>query len=51
MVNEAEKYKEADNKIKKNVDAKNSFENYCFQMKNTLNDEKLKDKFSEEDKK
>ena len=51
MVNEAEKYKEADNKIKKNVDAKNSFENYCFQIKNTLNDEKLKDKFSEEDKK
>merc|ERR1712146_384740 len=33
------------------IDAKNGLENYCFQMKNTLNDEKLKDKFSDEDKK
>merc|ERR1712209_240210 len=32
-------------------DAKKGLENYCFQMKNTLNDEKLKDKFSDEDKK
>lgn len=51
MVNDAEKFKGEDEKIKKRVEAKNSFENYCFQMKNTLNDEKLKEKFSEEDKK
>jgi L1 cell adhesion molecule like protein len=50
MVNEAEKYKGEDEKTKKKVEAKNGFENYCFQMKNTLNDEKLKDKFTEEDK-
>jgi len=51
MVNEAEKYKGEDEKIKKRVEAKNGLENYCFQMKNTLNDEKLKDKFTEDDKK
>merc|ERR1711998_466114 len=32
------------------VEAKNGLEAYCFQIKNQLNDEKLKDKFSEEDK-
>jgi heat shock 70kDa protein 1/2/6/8 len=32
------------------VQAKNSFENYIFSMKNTLADEKLKDKFTESDK-
>ena len=51
MVNEAEKYKGEDEIIKKKVEAKNAFENYCFSMKNTLNDEKLRDKFKEEDKK
>merc|ERR1711879_166771 len=40
-----------DDKLRKKIDAKNGLENYCFQMKNTLSDEKLKDKFSEEDKK
>ena len=50
MVNEAEKYKGEDEKMKKRIEAKNSFENYCFQMKNTLNDEKLKEKFTAEDK-
>ena len=51
MVQDAEKYKDEDEKLRKKVDAKNGLENYCFQMKNTLNDEKLKDKFSDEDKK
>jgi L1 cell adhesion molecule like protein len=51
MVNEAEKFKGEDEKTKKRVEAKNSFENYCFQMKNTLNDENLKQKFTEDDKK
>ncbi len=51
MVNEAEKFKGEDEKMKKRIEAKNGFENYCFQMKNTLNDEKLKDKFTEDDKK
>lgn len=51
MVNEAEKYKGEDELIKKKVEAKNAFENYCFSMKNTLNDEKLRDKFTDDDKK
>jgi len=51
MVNEAEKYKGEDEKIKKKIEAKNGFENYCYSMKNTLNDEKLKEKFTEDDKK
>jgi len=50
MVQEAEKFKGEDDKIKAKIEAKNGLENYCFQMKNTLNDEKLKDKFTEEDK-
>ena len=50
MVQDAEKYKDEDEKLRKKVDAKNGLENYCFQMKNTLNDDKVKDKFTEEDK-
>merc|ERR1711943_79604 len=50
MVNDAEKFKAEDELIKKKVEAKNGFENYCFQMKNTLNEEKLKDVFTEEEK-
>jgi L1 cell adhesion molecule like protein len=30
MVNEAEKYKDEDEKTKKKIEAKNGFENYCF---------------------
>jgi L1 cell adhesion molecule like protein len=51
MVDEAEKYKDADEAIKKKVEAKNGLENYCFSMKNTLSDDKLKDKFTEDDTK
>lgn len=51
MVQEAEKFKDEDNRIKARIEAKNGLENYCFQMKNTLNDDKLKDKFTEDDKK
>jgi len=50
MVHDAEKYKDEDEKLRKKVVAKNGLENYCFQMKNTLNDEKLNDKLTEEDK-
>jgi heat shock 70kDa protein 1/2/6/8 len=51
MVNEAEKYKEEDEKMKKRIEAKNALENYCFSIRNTLNDENLKDKFTDDDKK
>jgi heat shock protein 1/8 len=50
MVNDAEKYKGEDEKIKKKIEAKNGFENYCFQIRNTLQDENLKAKFTDEDK-
>jgi len=50
MVQEAEKYKDEDDKVKKRVEAKNALENYCYTMKNTLNEEKLKEKFTDADK-
>lgn len=51
MVQEAEKYKEEDESNKAKVEAKNGLENYCYTMKNTLTEEKLKEKFEESDKK
>ena len=51
MINEAEKFKDEDEKHKKMVEAKSALENYAYQIKNTVNDEKLKDKISDEDKK
>ena len=50
MVNDAEKFKGEDEKIKKRIEAKNTLENYCFQIRNTLNEENLKAKFTDEDK-
>jgi len=51
MVNEAEKYKVDDEKQKDRVAAKNSLESYCFNMKSTVEDDKVKDKIPEEDRK
>ena len=51
MVADAEKYKEEDQKNGERVEAKNKLENYVFNLKNSLMDEKLKDKFDEADKK
>lgn len=51
MVNDAEKYKADDEKAKERVQAKNELESYSYQMKQTIEDEKLKDKISEDDKK
>ena len=50
MTADAEKYAKEDEEFKKKVEAKNGLENYCYSMKNTLGDEKLKDKLSEDDK-
>jgi L1 cell adhesion molecule like protein len=36
MVQDAEKYKDEDEKYAKRVDAKNGLENYCYQMKGTV---------------
>merc|ERR1712113_882020 len=44
MVQEAEKYRAEDESNKQKIEAKNGLENYCFTMRNTLQEEKLKDK-------
>jgi heat shock 70kDa protein 1/2/6/8 len=51
MVQEAEKFKSQDDELKKRVEAKNGLEAYCFQMRNTLQDEKLALHFTSDDKK
>jgi len=51
MVNDAEKFKADDDKQKERINAKNGLESYCFNMKTTLDDEKLKDKISEDERK
>jgi L1 cell adhesion molecule like protein len=51
LVQEAEKYKAEDEAHKKKVDAKNGLENYAYNMKNTISDEKVADKIDPEDKK
>ena len=51
MVAEAEKYKDEDEKQRNKIQAKNNLESYAYNMKNTANDEKLKDKISDEDRK
>lgn len=51
MVNDAEKFKADDEKQKDRISAKNGLESYCFNMKSTIEDEKVKDKISEDDRK
>jgi len=50
MVSEAEKYAAEDESNKSKVEAKNGLENYCYSLRNTLQEEKLKDKFEDGDK-
>lgn len=50
MVNDAERYRAEDEKQKATISAKNALESYCFNMKSTVEDEKLKDKISDTDK-
>lgn len=50
MVSDAEKFKQEDEKQKDRISAKNGLESYCFNMKSTLEDEKLKDKISDSDR-
>jgi L1 cell adhesion molecule like protein len=51
MVQDAEKYKSEDEEHKKKVDAKNSLENYAYNMRNTIQDEKIASKLPADDKK
>merc|ERR1711917_76592 len=50
MVNDADKFKADDEKQKERIAAKNGLESYCFNMKSTLEDENLKEKISEDEK-
>ena len=50
LVQEAERYKAEDDSNRARVDAKNSLENYAYQMRNTMNDEKMADKVPADDK-
>lgn len=42
MVKEAEQYKQDDDKQRDRISAKNGLESYAFNMKSTVEDEKLK---------
>lgn len=50
MVKEAEKYKAEDEEVKKKVEAKNALENYAYNMRNTVKDEKFAGKLNLADK-
>jgi L1 cell adhesion molecule like protein len=49
MVQEAERYKEEDKRQRDKIDARNGLENYAYSVKNSTQEEKLKDKISPED--
>ncbi|XP_052288228.1 heat shock cognate 70 kDa protein-like isoform X5 [Citrus sinensis] len=50
MVQEAKKYKAEDEEHKKKVEAKNALENYAYNMRNTIEDEKISAKLPAADK-
>jgi len=50
MVNDADKFKKEDEAQREKVQAKNSFEAYCFNMKQTLEDDQVSSKLSADDK-
>lgn len=47
---QAEKYKAEDEAARQKVDAKNSLENYAYNMRNTIRDEKVSSKLDAGDK-
>ena len=51
MVSDAEKYKKDDDEQRERISAKNALESYCFNMKSTVEDDKMKDKISEDERK
>jgi len=51
LIKEAENNKDADELLAKKVEAKNQLEQYCYSMKSTLGEEKLKTVFTDDEKK
>ena len=49
MVSDAEKYKEEDERNRERVNAKNELETYVYSMKQTMDEERVKEKLGEED--
>jgi L1 cell adhesion molecule like protein len=41
MVSDAEKFKAADEEVRKKIEAKNALESYCFGVRNSINEEKF----------
>ena len=50
MVEAAEKFKAEDEANKARIEARNGLENYCYNLRNSMQEEQLKDKFTESDK-
>ena len=50
LVKEAEKFKDEDEKVRQKVEAKNQLEQLCYQYRQTLEEEKLKAVFTEDEK-
>jgi len=50
MVRDAEKYKEEDDRQRERLEAKNKLESYAFNMKSTMEDDKLRDKLPSTDR-
>lgn len=50
MVDESQKLKADDEKQKERIDAKNSLESYCFNIKSTIEDSNIKEKLSESER-
>nr|AET50612.1 hypothetical protein [Eimeria tenella] len=50
MVAEAEKYRAEDEANRQRVEARNALENYCYSMRGTLDDEKLRERLAPEDR-
>merc|ERR1712073_285776 len=50
MVNDADNFKAEDEKQKERISAKNGLESYCFNMMSSMDDENLKEKISEDEK-
>ncbi|KAH0478880.1 MAG: hypothetical protein KVP17_000245 [Porospora cf. gigantea B] len=49
MVEEAERFKDEDESNRQKIDAKNSLENYCFSVRNSIKDDNLKGKMDAAD--
>merc|ERR1719343_139591 len=50
MVQEADQFKQEDESQRRRVEARNELERYAYSVRNSMDGEELKDKFSEEDK-